>query len=129
MRERIIDSLKHLGILLVLGLIYGLFMSKTGIGIPCPIRKVTGFRCPGCGVSHMAIELMQGHVKNAFYANRVLFCLLPILIVVILVQGYRYIKNGNRKLKKLETVLLGVIVVILMIWGIVRNIPMYSYLN
>ena len=39
------------------GLLYGIFVSYTGLAIPCLFRKVTGLLCPGCGVTGMCVAL------------------------------------------------------------------------
>ena len=41
------------------GLLYGIFVSYTGLAIPCLFRKVTGLLCPGCGVTGMCVALVH----------------------------------------------------------------------
>jgi len=32
----------------------------------CPIKQLTGFPCPGCGMGRSTAELLQGHLWTAF---------------------------------------------------------------
>ncbi|MDO5519905.1 MAG: DUF2752 domain-containing protein [bacterium] len=129
MTERIKRVVKRSSSLLVLGILYGVWLIKTDIGIPCPIRTITGLRCPGCGISHMCMALIQGNFTEAYHANRILFCLLPVFIVEGIHLILRYIKQGNKPLSKWDNWLMYCLIVIIVIWGIVRNIPAFSYLN
>jgi Protein of unknown function (DUF2752) len=37
--------------------------------IPCPIHALTGWWCPGCGMTRAAHDVLTGHVASAFGAN------------------------------------------------------------
>ncbi|MDO5293635.1 MAG: DUF2752 domain-containing protein [bacterium] len=129
MNERITRLIKTAVIMVSIGIVYGIWHIKTGIGIPCPIRTITGFRCPGCGVTHMCTAVMQGRLPEAYQANRVLFCLLPALVAAGIHFTARYIKYGSKPLSKWENGLLYCLIGIFIIWGVLRNIPAFSYLN
>lgn len=59
----------------------------------------------------------------AWNANAAIFCLLPVWGVVFGVQAVRYIQSGARQLKKWQTGLIIMSIVLLLLFGIVRNIP------
>ena len=129
MKARIKEVLvKGIGIV-VAGILYGIFVIKTGLGIPCPIRLLSGLRCPGCGVSHMAIALMHGDIREAYHSNRVLFLLLPALLIIWGRSLYYYIKMGKRRRKSVDYLILNGVIIVLVGWAIVRNLPVFEYLN
>ena len=51
----------------------------------CPVRTVTGIRCPGCGMSNAMVHLIHGNVLNALkehlFAPVILIGLIFLLIV------------------------------------------------
>jgi hypothetical protein len=121
MKNRAIKVIKSILKILLIGVIYGLFVLYTGIGIPCIIKLITGYKCPGCGISRMCLALMKLNTKSAYNYNKVLFLLLPILMAVFAFQLYRYIRYNDAKLTKVQTALLYIAVALLLIWGIIRN--------
>lgn len=98
-----------------------------GVGLPCPIRTLTGLDCPGCGATRMASALLHGDIGAALHFNA------PILVGG-LVFGYIWLswmlqrfgivrlprpRLGPRSRKALVPVLVTVAIV----WAIVRNLP------
>ncbi|WP_243717659.1 DUF2752 domain-containing protein [Actinomadura sp. KC345] len=49
----------------------------------CPFLAMTGFYCPGCGMTRLVHALTHGDVGTAFGLNPLLFVLLPVF-------GYLY---------------------------------------
>lgn len=94
----------------------------TGIAIPCLFYKVTGLRCPGCGVSRMCIALMKGNIAEAARYNSLLFFLLPFLLLILGDYLFRYVKTGRFVLRRWQNAVLYVMIVALVIFGILRNI-------
>ncbi|MDD6157568.1 MAG: DUF2752 domain-containing protein [Lachnospiraceae bacterium] len=100
-------------LLMISGIAYAGFVSVTGYGVPCLFRLVTGWKCPGCGITHMLVELLRGDIRAAFFCNPVLACILPYV-------GFRLIFEKKRW--KWFSVADACCVVILLLWGVVRNI-------
>ncbi len=123
MKNRAIKVIKYILIILIIGITYGLFVMHTGIGFPCIINLITGYKCPGCGISRMCIALMKLDANTAYNYNKVLFLLLPVLLAVFAFQLYKYIRYDNLKLTKVQSAILYIAVALLIIWGIIRNIP------
>ena len=94
------------------GLLYGIFVSYTGLAIPCLFRKVTGLLCPGCGVTGMCVALLHLNWKGAFFCHPVLFVLLLPLTAVFICSAAGYGQN----------LILYVSVAALVIFGVVRNL-------
>lgn len=117
-------KLKNLGLLLGVLFLYYIITQILGCGIPCVFHLVTGFQCPGCGLSRMLIALVKLRFIDAFRMNRCLFCLLPVFAVLIVYWTMKYLTGRKSSVKavRVETVLYSVLIVILIAWGIVRNI-------
>ena len=121
MKQRAIRLLKVGGCILLLGFIYAIFCSITGLGIPCLYYKTTGFLCPGCGITRMCISLINFKFKEAFYFNPALFILFPIYLVIGIVQIFRYIRYGKCASGKYLTIWYYLTIVILVGFTIYRN--------
>ena len=104
--RRFFQILKPVLLLGMAGLVYGIFVRYTGLAIPCFFNKVTGFYCPGCGVTRMCVALLQFHFREAFYANPVIFCMLPVFLLVFLTGAVRYVKDGIRELPRWQNIVL-----------------------
>lgn len=117
-------------ILIGIGIIYSIWYRFTQIGIPCIFYLVTGLYCPGCGVSRMLLSLMQFKWMKAFYYNRLLFLLLPFGIFVAGRHiGYLIWKGERYPYKRYHSWITYVLIILLLLFGILRNLPEFSYLR
>lgn len=122
MSKRIIRIVKPTAVVLAIGFIYIVLHYTTGFSISCPFHKLTGLNCPGCGVSRMALNILKLNFSDAFRCNPVVFCLLPVFGGFLAVHLYKYIRYGECSFKKWENAVLYSIAVILIIFGVVRNV-------
>lgn len=94
--------------------------------IPCMFYKLTGIKCPGCGMTRAVHYLANGNIKMAMWYNLMLF---PAGIV-LLYTGYRYmiylIKDEEIMNKTLE-ILTYILFVLIIIFAFVRNITEIFY--
>ena len=121
MKKRLLKVFSINIILLLLLLGYYYLNKYFYIGIPCLFYKITGFKCPGCGVTRMLFSLIKLDFKRAFFYNPVVFILLPFLVSYIIYQEYIYITKRKNNLKIPEFVYY-ILIFILIIFGILRNI-------
>lgn len=91
--------------------------------LKCVWHEVTGFYCPGCGITRMALSLMSGEIYQAFRYNPLLFLLIVCGIIYVVYSLIRY-----RKIKKIDNKIVIMIVVITILYGILRNIPNFDFL-
>lgn len=106
-------------VVLGLGLLYAVWLLLSGPGIPCPFRKVTGWLCPGCGITTLILCLLKLDFTGAFAANPFLFVTGPFLAA-----GFLYIEWKKQKGKpqgKWIELLFFIYGIFLCIFGILRN--------
>lgn len=113
---------KQLGQILMIGFAYFVFSGITGIYIPCPIRMITGLKCPGCGVTHYVLAMLHGDIHAALEANQLVFFLAPALLLYGMVKAYLYIKRGKSGISPVEAAVLLPVLIITISFGIYRNI-------
>lgn len=108
-------------ILLGIGALYTLLTYFTNFGIPCLFYTITGLQCPGCGISRMFLALFQLDFAAAFHYNAAVLCLLPLFILVGVRKIYLYIRY-NRKKDLLSDIGVWGMIVVLILFGVLRNI-------
>ena len=54
----------------------------------CPLRALTGWRCPGCGSTHALAALLCGRLADAFQYNPLAALLWPVLGALALAEVY-----------------------------------------
>ena len=121
MRQRAKRAITIALILVGIGAIYAIIIHFTGRGIPCVFNIITGWKCPGCGVTKMCMSLLRLAFKTAFEANAGLLCLLPAGGFLAGRYLYIYIKRGVKR-DRLTDIVIYVLIGILLVWGVVRNI-------
>lgn len=114
--------LRTAAILLIAGCTYGILLHYTGIGLVCPVRFVTGLKCPGCGVTHMCLALMRLDFAMAFMANPALFLSAPLLMIIFIPYLAGYIRTGSRQMRSWQNTVLWICITFLVLYGIVRNV-------
>lgn len=95
------------------------------IYIPCPIKKITGYYCPGCGITRMMKALLCFDFYQAFRFNPLVFISLPFII-------FFYIESIFAKKEplynRIPNKIWSVIIIIFIVYGVLRNIPYFDYL-
>jgi hypothetical protein len=114
--------------IIIVGVLYSIFWRATGIAIPCVFHKVTGLYCPGCGVSRMSVSLLHLEFYKAFRYNPGVMVILPFLFIYFIEWSTKYIRGESLELSKKQKVFFEIIAVLLVVYGILRNIPKFSYL-
>lgn len=110
-------------LLLISFLIIFLFLNKVfNFTIPCLFHEITNLYCPGCGITRMFLSLFKLDFYQAFRYNPLVFILLILSIVYFLVK-----KIGKLNFK-FPNYIYYYLLVIVIIYGILRNIPLFSFL-
>lgn len=111
-----------LAAILLIGVLYYFVTYFTGFYIPCLVRLVTGLRCPGCGISHMIINIFHLNFKAAFKSNQLLFLTSPIIIAMIVRETYCYIKYEKHKTDKWIDITSFILIGAFILFTVLRNI-------
>lgn len=107
-------------IILGLGMIYYIWLRLTNLAIPCIFRKVTGWLCPGCGITTLIICLAKLDFQGAYHANPFLFITGPFLLIELIY--YDFLKMSERELPKWNHYLVVGYTIILCVFGVWRNL-------
>lgn len=108
-------------------LLYYKIYNLYGIGIPCVFHKITGFYCPGCGITRAIFSLLKLDFKSAIMNNLLIFLLSPFMLF------YFYIRLKNWFLDKKENSIYPnwvwyLFLTITILFGFLRNINEFSWL-
>lgn len=122
-RQRTIIVLRLWLKVLLAGFAYLLVITFTSLRIPCWFYQITGYQCPGCGVTRMVYALAHLRLREAWAANPYFLCMLPLLILYFFYRSRRYIIGSGDHYSKTEKVLLWLALAGAVIFGIVRNLP------
>ena len=121
MKKRVLSIIIFNMIALFLLLLYYKVAEMTGFYVPCMFKKLTGLKCPGCGVTHMTYYLIHFQFKEAFYSNPIIFILCIAAVLVIPNKWYIYIRYNELKETKFDKIVMLIFVIALLIFGVLRN--------
>ena len=112
-------------IFLILLITYLYLGNKLNVYINCPIKEITGLYCPGCGITRMLQAILQLNFYQAFRYNPLLFISLPFFIFFT-IEGI--ITKKDPLYNKIPNKILITIIIIFIIYGILRNLPLFDFL-
>lgn len=122
MKKRLFHLIKiYLIVLAVMGA-YAVFFGITHIGIPCVFRLITHLNCPGCGISHFCLECLRFNFIDAVQFNYAAPFIVIYVAWVIIYTSVTYVRTGSKSLNPKPAWLNIFFLVLLILWGIVRNI-------
>lgn len=107
-------------------IVYSVIFLITGNGLPCIFHKITGFYCPGCGISRMFISIAKFDFYQAFRYNPLVFILLILFFIYVIIELIHFKKKGYYF--KINKWLYIILLVIVISFGILRNVPYFSFL-
>lgn len=110
-------------ILIIIVTVMAILVLMERIAIPCIFNKVTGLYCPGCGITRAIRTLLKGNISESIHNNLLLYTVIPLLGITNII--YRL---TNRKYKKTYNMVLIFLLVCVLVYGVLRNIPKFSFL-
>lgn len=109
-------------IIFLIGLYGYVFLNeKFSFSIPCVFKKITGYFCPGCGITRMLFSILKLDFYQAFRFNPLVFVLLISYLLFLLIKRFKSIKLSN------QTTL--VLLIITVLFGILRNVEIFKFLQ
>ena len=106
---------------LAVGVVYFIRLKLTGIGIPCIFHELTGWSCPGCGVTTLIMSIAAGRPDLARAANPFLFYTWPLILGFLIWNEVKVIKGKTYKADKIINILLIFYIIALIAFGVLRN--------
>lgn len=108
------------------GAVYLYFHNPHSYPLPCVFYSLTGFYCPGCGAGRASYSLLHGRFLDAFCYNPVMTVLLPLLALYVAARAIDWaITGGDHIDQKISVKFVAGILIFVLLFGIVRNIPVY----
>lgn len=123
MKKRLIKVIIRDVLLLLILIGYYFLNKKTGFYIPCIFHEITGYKCPGCGITHLVFALLKLNIHEAFISNPLVFIYMPFIIFYFVYLDYLYIYDKKDKiLNKIPNYIWIILIIITLIYGIIRNV-------
>lgn len=115
--------LKIYAYILAVGVPYLVFVTLSGIKIPCIFKLSTGLDCPGCGVTRMFVSMAEFDFKSAFFFNPAAFVLFFAWNAIALFAFHGRITLFYSRKFLLSAMYVSIFVLI--VYGILRNIAIF----
>lgn len=90
--------------------------------VGCPINRLTGLKCPGCGVTRMILRILHLDFKTAFFYNPAIFCLVPLWAAAFCIFMLLERRGKTAAAQKVKNIAVFFSIAVLVFFGVVRNI-------
>lgn len=113
------------GLVAAAGVVYAVDPTTQRITLPCPYLTLTGFACPGCGLTRSLHFLLHGDLPRAFSYNPWAFVSGPALL---LFAALPTTMAGPRATRWRGVLAWGMLVLTLAFW-VWRNTTLYPFVR
>jgi len=91
----------------------------------CPVYALTGYKCPGCGSQRAFHSLFQGHFREAFLYNPLMFILVPYILLGIYIEYFA--RQSAQITMRLRAIFFGkwaviILAILITLYTFLRNI-------
>jgi hypothetical protein len=93
----------------------------------CPFYVLTGWHCPGCGTTRAAHALLHGDLPQALAYNALFVCAAPLLLGLSIGLVVSRQATWSRWTTNISHRWIWLIVALLVVFTVVRNIPVYPF--
>jgi Protein of unknown function (DUF2752) len=101
--------------------------ATSGMFPPCPVRYLTGWYCPGCGSLRAIHQLLHGNLRAAWAMNPLTVVLAPFLTYGLVSSALLELRGQGLPQPFLRAVWIRVLCAAIILFGIVRNLPMHPF--
>jgi hypothetical protein len=101
--------------------------SKTHFLPVCPLYSLTGFACPGCGLTRGFHSLFHGDIVSAIDFNALVPVWAVILAYVFVSLATLAIRGSGLPMWPTRPRFLWTFMIVLLVFGVARNIPLYPF--
>ena len=100
-----------------------------GAGIPCPVYRLTGLYCSGCGASRALRSILHLDFYGGLRYNAIFTAAVPFLAVYFSAVAISYIRFGKDKVSsKIPMKAVWIFIAVIILFGVLRNIPPFDFL-
>lgn len=100
---------------------------RAGFFPPCPLWKLTGFYCPGCGSTRALYHLLHGHLGEALAFNPLAVLAAPFVGYGLLSRLHYLLRGRFLPAPFLSARLIYVLGITLVVFAVLRNLPWYPF--
>lgn len=93
----------------------------------CPLYSMTGFACPGCGLTRGFHALFHGDMLGALDYNALLPGFALLMGFLFVSMTLTAIRGRGLSINLLKPNYLWVFLILLLVFGVLRNIPVYPF--
>ncbi|MGB6220948.1 DUF2752 domain-containing protein [Haloferula sp.] len=94
----------------------------------CLFHTLTGWHCPGCGMTRASHAVLEGRFFEALRYNPVGIIVIPLLILVLLVRAYYWVRGIPPRWKmSASRGALITIAVLSLVFFVLRNLPWWPF--
>lgn len=108
-----------------LAVVYAVDPSRYALGPPCPYKLLTGWACPGCGLTRCVHAALHGDFARAWQYNPWIFVAMPAALVFATLPRV----TGEAKAQRLRTALAWVMLGVTLAFWVWRNTAAYPWLK
>ena len=112
------------GVLIIVCIIlYFIFDPNQQAWMPkCPLRLLTGWNCPACGLQRAWDALLHGRFVEALTYNYFIVIFFPYLLLLLIAEILKVLRRGRIYIRTIEhPVVTKVFFAQCLIWGVIRN--------
>ena len=110
------------------GAVYLYFHNPYDYPLPCIFYVLTGLYCPGCGAGRACYSILHGQFLEAFCYNPLMTVLLPLIGLYIAARMVDWVVTGGNHIdRKINVKFLTWVLVIVVVYGVLRNIPVFPF--
>src|SRR5215207_11030523 len=101
--------------------------TKAGFFPVCPLYSITGFACPGCGLTRGFHALFHGDILTALDYNAMLPFFALLVGFGLAAMVYYAVKGRRIPVNLFHPNALWTFMILLLVFGVARNLPWYPF--
>ena len=101
--------------------------TEAGFFPVCPLYALTGFACPGCGLTRGFHALLHGDILTALDYNALLPFFAALIGFGFISMLYFSVKGKGLPLRLLHPNALWAFFILMLVFGVARNLPWYPF--